>query len=173
MKRRQDIRRAGCAKLKYEALVFGAAMVSTGTVQAFEIPTGDDDIRLRWDNTVRYNLAQRVEGQDDRLVGSLNHNDGDRNFKKNSIVSNRIDLLSEFDLVYKRDHGFRVSAAAWGDDAYNHLDDHSAAGSNHLENGSPATGLSNTTKRFNRGPSDHLRRPDSLSRALRASPSCR
>jgi hypothetical protein len=34
------------------------------------------------------------------------------------IVTNRLDLLSEFDLIYKRYHGFRVSGAAWYDHAY-------------------------------------------------------
>lgn len=145
----------GARNTKFGRGVFavGAVLASAGPVQAFQIETGNEDVEVRWDNTVRYNLAQRVQDQSATITGSLNNNDGDRNFKKNSIVSNRIDLLSEFDLVYRKDHGFRVSGAAWGDEAYNHLDDHSAVGSNHLENGVPATGLSRTTKRYNRGPS--------------------
>ncbi|PKO31332.1 MAG: DUF1302 domain-containing protein [Betaproteobacteria bacterium HGW-Betaproteobacteria-7] len=138
-------------KLSRGFIAVSAALASAGQVHGFEIGTGNEDIQIRWDNTVRYNLAQRMQEQNSKITGSLNNNDGDRNFKKNSIVSNRLDLLSEFDFIYKNSHGFRVSAAVWGDNAYNHLDNHSAAGSNHLENGAPATGLSRATKRYNRG----------------------
>lgn len=154
--RRPGGRRAGCAKLKQGVIVFGAAVVSAGPVQAFDIATGNDDIQIRWDNTIRYNLVQRMEDQDSKITGSLNNNDGDRNFDQHSIVSNRIDLLSEFDFIYRSAHGFRISAAAWGDQAYDDLDAHSPTGSNHLENGVPATGLSRTTKRFNRGVSGEV-----------------
>src|SRR6185436_10926471 len=49
---------------------------------------------------------------------ALNFNAGDDNFRKRGFVSKRIDLLSEFDAVYKKDFGVRVSAAAWYDAAY-------------------------------------------------------
>lgn len=151
MKRRKGAHCVRQAKLGRGALVVGAVLASAGQAQAFQIETGNEDVEIRWDNTVRYNLAQRVQDQSEKITGSLNNNDGDRNFKKNSIVSNRIDLLSEFDFVYKKDHGIRISGAAWGDEAYNHLADHSPVGSNHLEDGIPANGLSSTTKRYNRG----------------------
>lgn len=138
-------------KLKRSVVAVGMAFAAAGPASAFQIDTDNEDVQVRWDNTLRYNLAGRVQDQSSTITGSLNNNDGDRNFKKNSIVSNRLDVLSEFDFVYRKDSGFRVSAAAWGDDAYNHLDDHSAIGSNHLVNGVPATGLSDTTKRYNRG----------------------
>jgi hypothetical protein len=143
-------------KFRRSVIAVGAALVSAGQAQAFEIGTGNEDVQIRWDNTVRYNLAQRVQDQDTRITGSLNNNDGDRNFNKNSIVSNRLDLLSEFDFIYKKNHRFRISGAAWGDQAYSNLDDHSAAGSNHLVNGVPSTGLSSTTKRYNRGVSGEV-----------------
>lgn len=153
---KQRGRRAASAALKQSLIVLGTAVVSAVPAQAFEITTGKDDLEIRWDNTIRYSLARRMGSQDDRITGSLNNNDGDRHFGKGDIVSNRLDLLSEFDLVYRKHHGFRVSGAAWGDDAYNHLDASSAAGSNHLENGVPATGLGGTTQRFQRGISGEL-----------------
>lgn len=154
--RRQRGRRAACAKLKQGLMLLGAAVASAGPVQAIEIPTASDEVQIRWDNTIRYTLARRMEEQEAKITGSLNNNDGDRNFNKNSTVSNRIDLLSEFDLIYRKDHGIRISGAAWGDQAYLHLDMDSAAGSNHLVNGVPATGLSRATRRYNRGISGEL-----------------
>jgi len=156
MSRMKGVQAARREKLRRSVIVVGTALVSAGQVQAFEIGTGNEDVQIRWDNTVRYNLAERVQAQDGKITGSLNNNDGDRNFKKNSIVSNRLDLLSEFDFIYQKNHGFRVSGAAWGDAAYSNLDDHSAAGSNHLINGVPANGLSGATERYNKGPAGEL-----------------
>jgi len=155
MKRGMETKGKRLRKLGRRAFAVGVTMAAIGQAYGFEIVTSNEDLQIRWDNTVRYNLAQRVQGQDSSITGSLNNNDGDRNFKKGSVVSNRLDLLSEFDVVYRKAHGFRVSAAAWGDDAYNHLDG-SAAGSNHLQNGVPEKGLSRTTKRYNRGVSGEL-----------------
>jgi hypothetical protein len=154
MKRRKVALSAHYAQLGQKALVAAVALAAAGQSQAFQVDTGNEDIQIRWDNTLRYNLAQRVQEQNASIAGSANNNDGDLNFKKNSVVSNRIDLLSEFDFVYQKDHGFRVSAAAWADDAYNHLSHQPNAFPNHLDsNGNPALGLSPETKRYNRGPS--------------------
>ncbi|MBI3368233.1 MAG: DUF1302 family protein, partial [Burkholderiales bacterium] len=49
---------------------------------------------------------------------ALNFNAGDDNFRKRGLVSKRLDLLSEFDAVYRKDYGLRLSAAAWHDAAY-------------------------------------------------------
>lgn len=156
MKWRMGGQSARRAMLRRSALITGAALTAASQVHAFSIETDNDDVQIRWDNTVRYNLAYRVEDQNDKILGSLNNNDGDRNFKKDSVVSNRIDLLSEFDFVYRNAHGFRISGAAWRDQAYDDVDAPSAAGSNHLSGGAPAVGLSNTTKRYHRGLSGEL-----------------
>lgn len=146
-------RSARHARIRRNVLIIGSALGAASQVHAFSIDTDNEDVQMRWDNTVRYNLAYRAEDQDRRLLGSLNNNDGNRNFDQDSFVSNRIDLLSEFDFIYRRSHGFRISAAAWYDQAYESIDAPSAAGSNHLSGGIPAVGLDSTTKRYHRGPS--------------------
>ena len=90
-----------------------SALFGAGAAQAFEIDTGNPDISMRWDNTFRYNLGLRAQSQDPKILASPNFDDGDRNFSNGSIVTNRLDLLSEFDFVWQRKHGFRVSAAGW------------------------------------------------------------
>ena len=95
-----------------------AALLLGGTAQAFEIDTGNPDLSLRWDNTVRYNLASRIESRDSKIGNSALSDEGDFLFDRGDIVSNRLDLLSELDLVYKKRYGFRVSGAGWYDDAY-------------------------------------------------------
>lgn len=107
-----------------------AAIAAVGCVHhagAFEIDTGDSDVHLRWDNTLKYNAAWRVKDRDSKLVSTVNQDDSDRNFNK-GLISNRLNILSEFDARYNN-VGARVSAAGWYDSVYE--------GSN--DNNSPAT----------------------------------
>jgi hypothetical protein len=125
-----------------------------GNAGAVEIDTGKEDVQVRFDNTVRYNIGRRIDSQDPAILGNLNADDGDRNFSKGSTVTNRLDLLSEFDVVYQKKFGARVSGAAWYDHAYaGSLDNASVATSNHLVGGAPALGLPDYTKRYYKGPS--------------------
>ena len=109
------------------------AVVSTA--HAIEIDTGNPDVVLRWDNTLRYNLGQRTQGQDKAILGNPNFDDGDRNFSNHSLIANRLDLLSEMDLVVDKKYGFRVSGAAWADPAYDNLDNRNNATVNTLSYG--------------------------------------
>ena len=138
--------------------VLSTALLSLGVISlnaaAFEIDTSNPDVEMRWDNTVRYNLGVRTHSQDPAILGNPNADDGDRNFSNGSVVTSRFDLLSEFDLVWQKNYGVRVSAAAWWDPAYNNLDDGNAATANTLNNGVPAPGqLSPYTKRYAKGAS--------------------
>jgi hypothetical protein len=123
-----------------------------GSAAAFEIDTGNPDIELRWDNTLRYSLGMRAHKQDEAILANPNSDDGGRNFKNHSVVTNCFDLLSELDLVWQKDYGARVSAAAWWDPAYNSLDNTSVATANTLSDGVPVAGqLSPFTKRYAKG----------------------
>lgn len=93
---------------------------------AEQIDTGIPDLKIRWDNTIKYSAAFRTEGRDSRLTGAANYDDGDRNFGR-GLISNRVDLLSEFDLSYQG-YGFRVSGAGWYDTVYNRSTDNDSAG---------------------------------------------
>lgn len=106
-------------------LALAAVVASLGTMpttRADEIPTGNPDLTMRWDNTVKYSAAVRLKSRSPPLTGDPNLNDGDLNFA-GGLISNRLDLLSEFDLNYKQ-LGMRLSGAAWYDDVYNRWNDH-------------------------------------------------
>jgi hypothetical protein len=113
-----------------------ASLMATGA-RAFELETGNPDWQLRWDNSVRLSTKFRTESADPALKDSfrqlptgapppapatfsfpqaLNFNAGDQNFQKKGLVSARVDVLSEFDAIWRRDFGLRLSAAAWYDD---------------------------------------------------------
>jgi hypothetical protein len=126
----------------------------TGGAGAFEIDSGNPDLRMRWDNTVRYNLGVRAQSQDPAILANPNSDDGDRNFSSGSLVTNRFDVLSEFDIVWRRNFGARFSAAGWYDHAYRNLDNINTASANTLVNGLPVAGqLSSYTERYAKGPS--------------------
>jgi hypothetical protein len=129
-----------------------AAFAMPLTANAVEFDTGNDDLRIRWDNTVRVNIVERVAQQDSAMIANPNYDDGDRNFTRGRVFT-RFDLLSEVDFIYKRTMGFRVSGAAWWDPSYNSLDNNSVQTSNHLVNGRPALGLPDYTDRYARGAS--------------------
>lgn len=128
-----------------------AALCAAGAAGAFEIDTGNPDISLRWDNTVRYNISVRAEGKDPKIANAPNSDESDNKFDRGDVVNNRIDLLSEMDMVYKGFTGLRVSGAAWYDAGYNNHGVPTAAG---LGNSSYDNNTySSFTKRYYNGPS--------------------
>ncbi|ROL68813.1 hypothetical protein BK634_13590 [Pseudomonas chlororaphis] len=111
------------------AATLSLALLSTGSAQAFNLDSGVEGLDLRWDNTVRYSNAWRLKKIDDKTAASAdnpNIDDGDRNFGR-GLVSNRLDLLSEFDARFRQDYGLRLSGAAWYDSVYNQGNDNNGS----------------------------------------------
>ncbi|NML44111.1 DUF1302 domain-containing protein [Ramlibacter sp. G-1-2-2] len=138
------------------AVALAAALLCAASAQAFEFDTGNADLSVRWDNTVRANYAVRTEGRDPKIGNSALSDEGDYSFNKGQAVAERLDLLSELDVVWQKRYGMRVSAAGWVDGAY---------GSQSRSNPNPPLNnipsyinhqYSNTTRRFYEGPSGEL-----------------
>jgi len=102
------------------ATAISAAVIALATqsASALSIDTGNPDLAVRWDNTLKYNAGWRMEGRDKNLVNSAGFNSSTLSHDKGDMVTNRIDIFSEFDFIYKDNHGFRVSAAGWNDFEY-------------------------------------------------------
>ena len=82
------------------------AAFGSASSEAFMLDTENPDLKVLWDTTAKYSTAFRVKGQDSRLTREPqanwpNTDDGDRNFDK-GLISNRLDVLSEFDLTYQQ-----------------------------------------------------------------------
>ncbi|RJF96320.1 DUF1302 domain-containing protein [Noviherbaspirillum saxi] len=113
------------------ALLFAGAIAPAAL--AVEIDVGNPDVKVRFDNTVKYSTAFRLKDQSPALSSCatcLNQNDGNNNFNK-GMVSNRVDLLSEFDVI-AQNFGLRVSGAAWYDAKYNTANDNNTFTSNSI-----------------------------------------
>lgn len=92
-------------------------MATTGA-QAFSVNTGNSDLEMRWDNQVRYNLGMRMEKPNSDFANTSGHDESETRFGRGDIVTNRLNLLTELDLIYKGRYGLRLSGAAWHEMAY-------------------------------------------------------
>ena len=131
-----------------------AALLTCHAAHAFDFDTGNPDLKIRWDNTVKYSAAERLKDRSPGLsqtrfgpggvIGpnNINQDDGDNNFDR-GLVSSRVDLFSEVDLSY-RNWGARVSGAAWYDQVYNRPTDNRTQTSNHF----PASEFTDDTRRL-------------------------
>jgi hypothetical protein len=102
-------------------LLLFAFVSAAQQAHALVIETGHPDFDVRFDNAVTYSAVARVKDQNNDLLNDPNKDDAERNFDK-GLVMNRIELLSELDLIYKR-FGLRFSGTAWYDHVYNTKND--------------------------------------------------
>jgi hypothetical protein len=122
-------------RLRHCMFITALAMAGASThTLAFTIETSNPDLKLRWDTTAKYSMSWRLQDRSSDIVDGdpggpppgPELDDGDLNFDK-GVVSNRVDLFSEFDAEYKS-VGARVSAAGWYDSVYNDSNDNDSPG---------------------------------------------
>lgn len=104
---------------KLSALALGVSLLCALPAHAIELDSGDSDTKIRLDFTPKYSMAYRTQDATDALKPGFpepNENDGNLNFSK-GLISNRADLLTEFDFG-QRNWGVRISHAAWYDAMY-------------------------------------------------------
>jgi|SRR5690606_24823562 len=101
------------------AVMIGAGFsMYIAPAQAFVVDTGNEDIAVRFDTTVRYNLGFRMKDRKSGIANNPNFDEGNFLFDKHDVITNRLDLLGEFDINYKGRIGVRVSMVGWVDEAY-------------------------------------------------------
>jgi len=141
----------GAMPFRVKVIALAITAISSNA-HAFQIETGNPDLKVRWDNTVKYSVGYRLKDQSAGLAttsfgaagivgpNNINQDDGDNNFDK-GLISNRLDVFSEIDASYG-DVGARISAAAWYDDVYHRRTDNDSGTANHL----PANEFSDETR---------------------------
>jgi len=113
----------GIGGVLFLVLLMGLILIpSVSMVKALEVYK-DDDWSVRFDNGLKYSMGIRLADPRNEMyfnpfVPPFNVDDGDRNFSQHSLISNRFDLLSEFDAQWHSYWGIRLSAAGWVDTVY-------------------------------------------------------
>ena len=96
--------------------------VFSSSTYAFRVDTGNPDLKLRWDNTLRVNAGWRIEDIDDAIGDNPIYDEGTYRFDQGDMITQRLDWVSELDVVWRNKFGGRVSVAAWYDNAYRDTD---------------------------------------------------
>lgn len=133
-----------------------AALLGATGAQAFDISTGNDDLSVRWDNSLRYNLGIRAQEMNKDAYADWAYDESDSKFGRGDVVANRLDLLSELDVVYQKRFGMRLSGAAWYDHAYRDTKTTPNPAYGGLSAAYANGEYTSYTKRWNRGPSGEL-----------------
>ena len=89
-----------------------AAALAAGRAIAIEIDTGNPDLAMRWDNTVRLNCAQRAEARDPRIGNSALADEGDYSFDKGRPLRSGSTCCPSSMSSTRSRFGARLSAAA-------------------------------------------------------------
>jgi Protein of unknown function (DUF1302) len=124
-----------------KALALSVLAAISSQAGAFQFDTGDD-WNIRWDNNFKANVMARVEKQSRDVYAAAGAtgalaDDADLSVDRGDLVSTRIDVLSELDVIWRDDFGFRISGSGWYDYMYD--DSSNRTGNATLQNGfSPA-----------------------------------
>ena len=108
-------------KKKLLAMSVVAAISSQANAFQFDTP---DDFQIRWDNTFKFNAMSRLNKADDQVTERANGywlaDDSDLSVDRGGLglVSTRFDVLSELDVIWKDNFGFRISGSGWYDPQY-------------------------------------------------------
>jgi hypothetical protein len=123
----------GIGGVLFLVLLMGLILIpSVSMVKALEVYK-DQDWSVRFDNNLKYSMGMRLADPRNEMyfnpfVPPFNVDDGDRNFSQHSLISNRFDLLSEFDAQWHSYWGIRLSAAGWVDTVYLTKNDNDSEG---------------------------------------------
>jgi len=118
---------AGSPRLRLKLNMVTCAFVAMGvsSAHAGNFQFGDG-INVDYLTTVNYGLNVRAEKQSNDLIdNNINGDDGDRNFKRGSIVNNRISAIGEMN-ISKDGTGVMLRGSTFYDFAYNTSNDNNS-----------------------------------------------
>lgn len=130
MRNNKNRRSIHCTKQWVRVGLVAAITAATSSLSYAGEPVYFDNGRLDWSVTTSYGIGMRMEDQDDALIAGANADDGDRNFDKHALVSNRVSALGE--LIYTNDNhwGAVLRATTFYDDVYHQRNDNNSMTAN-------------------------------------------
>lgn len=109
------------------ALAASVALFTTAGAQAGERISFDNGATLDWSLTTSYGIGMRLSGQSSELLSSANGDDGNRNFNKHALTTNRLGALAEM-ILRKDNYGAVLRASTFRDQVYHRDNDHDSPG---------------------------------------------
>lgn len=110
------------------SLAIAIAAASSYDVQAGEQIRFDNGATVDWTLTTSYGIGTRLENADSRLLnGQANADDGNRNFDRNSLITNRFTALGEI-ILRKDNYGAVLRGSTFYDDVYHSQNDNNSPG---------------------------------------------
>lgn len=94
-----------------------AILLTSGASQAITLKS-DQNWDIKLDTSLQWLAGMRVEGRDSRIANDPFYHSSNYKFDRGDLVTNRVQGLFELQGVYQDRMGFRVSASAWNDFAY-------------------------------------------------------
>jgi hypothetical protein len=98
------------------SIALAAALGSTGS-HAITLKS-DSDWRINFDTSLQWLVGVRAESRDSRIANDPLHHSANYKFDRGDLVTNRVQGMFELTGVYQDRMGFRMSANAWNDFAY-------------------------------------------------------
>jgi len=119
--------RAVCVACRLTVLAASAATLAAPAWAGDTINLGADTT-LDYTVTIGYGLGMRTEAPSGNLLtpANINGDDGDRDFAKNKLMENQVNILGEANLKHG-DWGFFIRANSFYDQAYQHSNDNNAS----------------------------------------------
>ncbi len=131
------------ASLAIAVATLGAAGAYAGEPISF-----GSDTELNWSVTTSYGIGMRLSDQDSELLSNINGDDGNRNFDKHSLTTNRVGALAEMILTHGN-YGAVLRANAFYDDVYHRSNDNRSPAT--VNKAGAADEFTSDTKRFSGG----------------------
>lgn len=108
----------------------GLLLASSTAAAALYEPS--DDVKIQASHVISYGLAWRTVKPAHALGGdnNANGNDGNNAFKRGSLISHRLGIVSDADISYREDFGLFLRGSAYYDDVYHRGNDNRTGTSN-------------------------------------------
>lgn len=119
MKKQED-KGYGAYRFSHTSLAAAVAMATLLTSGASHAITlkSDQNWNVNLDTSVQWLAGVRVNSRDSRIANDPFYHSSNYKFDRGDLVTNRVQGLFELQGVYQNRMGYRVSASAWNDFAY-------------------------------------------------------
>jgi hypothetical protein len=124
---KKKLMQRGVPEFALASLAVAITALSSNLAMAGETINFDNGAAVDWSLTTTYGIGVRTQEADKRLLDNANTDDGNRNFDKGSLTTNRVTALGEV-ILRKDNYGAVLRASTFYDDVYHGGNDNDSPG---------------------------------------------